>query len=83
MADKLIAEFKEKEFERLRCYALNQMSTIEVSLNPLSVSRGIQNGPITVPSMNEIRSLFETLIQLRTNMLTVEERNLLERNKLK
>ena len=77
MADKLIAEYKSKEFERLRCYALNQMSTMEACLNPLSVSRGIQNGPIDIPSMNTIRTLFETLIQLRTNMLSPEERRLL------
>ena len=58
------------------------MSTMEVELNPLSVSRGIQEGPIIIPSMNTIRTLFETLIQLRSNMLSPEERNLLERSKL-
>ena len=79
MADKIVAEFKEKEFERLKDYALNQISQIECGLNIASMSRGIHAGKgVTVPSMDEIKKLFETLIELRFNMLTPEERRLLK-----
>ncbi|KKN61484.1 hypothetical protein LCGC14_0521390 [marine sediment metagenome] len=68
MADKLIAEYKQKEFERLRKYVLNQLSIMECNLNPQSQSRKIQNGSILIPSENEVKQLNESLLELRANI---------------
>ena len=76
---KIIAEAKQKEFKRLREYVLNQMSIIEVSLNHNSQSRNpYGTGWITVPTIKQIRELSESLLELRKNILTVEEREALD-----
>ena len=76
---KIIAEAKQKEFKRLNDYALNQMSIIEVGLNPNSQSRNpYGTGWITVPTIKQIRELSESLLELRKNILTVEEREALD-----
>jgi len=78
MADILIAQYKEKEFERLTDYCLNLMSVIEVGLNVNSQSRGIDPGKgVWVPSTPEIEKLSSALFELRSNILTSEERELL------
>ena len=79
--DKLVAEAKQKEFDRLKDYALNQMSLIECGLNVNSVSRNPYakgNEIIWVPSSIEITKLSFTLLELRDNILTFDERKLLE-----
>ena len=76
---KIIAEAKQKEFKRLSDYALNQMSIIEVGLNLNSQSRGLDSaGWVVIPSIKEIRELSESLLELRKNILTVEEREALD-----
>ena len=76
---KLVAQHKQKEFDRLKDYVLNQMSIIEVSLNPNSQSRNPYGmGWVITPSIKEIQELHESLLELRSNMLTVEERNALD-----
>ena len=79
---KIIAEAKQKEFKKLSDCALNQMSIIEVGLNPNSQSRNpYGTGWITVPTIKQIRELSESLLELRSNqniLLTVEERNALD-----
>jgi len=78
MANVLRAQYKQKEFKRLADYALNQMTIIEVGLNTNSVGRGIYNNEIIIaPSPKEIRDLNSTLLELRENILTFEERELL------
>ena len=79
MADKLIAEYKQKEFDRLKDCALNQISQIECGLDIASMSRGqYASQTIWVPTTAEIKKLYETLIELRSNILTPEERSLLK-----
>ena len=79
MADKIVAQAKEKEFDRLREYSLNQISLIECGLNPQSQSRNpYAMSFIIVPLESEILLLFNTLMELRENYLTFEERKLLE-----
>jgi len=78
MADKIVAEFKQKEFNRLKDCVLNQISTIEMGLNIASVSRGqYASQEIWIPTYKEIDKLHETLIELRSNMLSSEERRLI------
>ena len=83
MADILIAQYKEKEFKRLTDYCLNLMSVIEVGLNIDSVSRGLYNEDkeVWVPSTPEIEKLSSALFELRSNILTSEERELLSEKK--
>ena len=79
MSDKIVAEYKQKEFDRLKNCVLNQISTIEIGLNVASISRGqYANQEIWVPTTTEIKKLYETLMQLRAYMLTPEEKELLK-----
>ena len=79
MAELIVAQAKEKEFDRLKDFVLNQMSLIEAGLNPQSVSRNpYGNRTIWVPLQSDIDKLYATLLELRENMLTFEERVLLE-----
>ncbi len=76
--DKIVAQAKKKEFDRLVDYSLNLMSLIEVGLNRSSVSRNPYSCPwIFTPSLTEIETLHKTLLELRENILTSEERELL------
>ena len=75
---KLVAEAKQKEFDRLKDLVLNQISLIEVGLNINSVGRdpyGLRI--IWPPTSNEIFKLNESLTELRNNALTVEEKEIL------
>ena len=76
---KLRAQYKQKEFDRLKDYFLNQMSEIEVGLNPSSTSRGpyASNIIIWAPSEKEIDKLHLSLHELRSNILTSEEQETL------
>ncbi len=78
MADKLIAEYKQKEFERLRNLTLNYLSLMECDLNPQSQSRGIQDGDVLIPSTYDIINLNKALCELRKNILSPDERKLLK-----
>lgn len=77
---KLIAQFKQKEFDRLKDYVLNLMSEIEVGLNVTSIGRNPNGDPnlpfsmyVWVPLTKEIDKLHLTLHELRSNILTSEE----------
>jgi len=84
MADKIVAEFKRKEFDRLKDCALNQISQIEMGLNIASMSRGqYASQAIWVPTYKEINKLHETLIELRSNILTPEEEGFFKRRLIK
>ena len=73
---KMVAEYKKKEFDRLKDLTLNLMSIVELGLNPSSQSRNPYSGneEIWIPTSNEIRSLNLTLLELRANILTSEEK---------
>ena len=72
---KLIANAKLKEFDRLKVLSLNQMSVIEMGLNPGSIGRNPYGTLWTsVPSQSAIYKLTESLTELRRNMLTQEEK---------
>lgn len=77
--DKLIAQAKVKEFDRLKDYALNQMSLIEVGLNPQSVGRHPYGDSdyIYAPTLMDIMKLNITLLELHENILTFNERGAL------
>lgn len=77
------AQYKEKEFDRLKDYALNQISLIECGLNLNSISRNsyVNNKDIWVPLETEINKLYETLLELRSNILSSEERRILDEEK--
>ena len=75
---KLVAEAKQKEFDRLKGLVLNQMSLIEGGLNPASIGRNPYDPPwIIIPTRKDIHDLFDTLMELRKNLLTVEEKECL------
>ena len=75
---KLVAQFKQKEFDRLTDYVLNQMSKMEVGLNPCSVGRGQSGNQYTwTPSKKEIDQLHLSLHELRSNILSSEEQEAL------
>jgi len=76
---KLVAEAKEKEFDRLKNLALNQMSEIEVGLNIHSTARKLYDDKqyIWIPAYHEIYKLYKSLTELRDNQLTSEEREAL------
>ncbi len=58
----VVLEAKQKEFERLSDYALNQMSLIEVGLNPSSQSRNQDDHDRRwAPLDRDIQKLAETL----------------------
>ena len=73
---KLVAEAKQKEFDRLKDLVLNQMSLMEVGLNPCSQGRDpySKSKEIWAPTPNEIIKLNDALWDLRENILTSEER---------
>lgn len=75
MADIQIALYKEKEFDRVRNFVLNQLSILEADLN----IDGLHS--IIVPSEKDIKILSETLMELRSNILTAEERRLLNEDR--
>jgi len=77
---KLIAQYKQKEFDRLKDYVLNLISEVEVGLNITSIGRNPYGDPdlkfsadVWVPSEKEIDKLHLTLHELRSNILTSEE----------
>ena len=80
MADKIVAEFKQKEFDRLKDLVLNQMSEIEVGLNPQSVGRHAygSHDMVIIPTRMEIAKLNTSLIELRENLLTPNEEELIK-----
>ena len=80
MADKIVAQAKEKEFERLTDYVLNLMSEIEVGLNVNSVSRHAYASTkyVYAPTSMEIHKLHSALLELRENIVTSEEQELLD-----
>jgi len=82
MAELIVAQYKEKEFKRLTDYCLNLISLIEVGLNVNSQSRGIHlTNEVWIPSIVEIHKLNSALLELRENILTSEERELLREKK--
>jgi len=74
----ILANYKTKEFERLKDYALNLITLIEVGLNPSSVGRGqYPTETVWVPTIKEIATLSDTLLELRMNTLSPEEQEVL------
>lgn len=84
MADLIVAQAKEKEFKRLADYVLNLMSEIEVGLNPNSIGRNPYSrgkAIIYAPLKMEVEKLNTAFLELRDNILTPEEKELLSEKK--
>jgi len=77
---KLVAEAKEKEFDRLIKLSLSKMSDIEVGLNVNSNKRHRDDNRVYVwlPRYPEIVGLSNTLMELRESELTSQEKEALK-----
>ena len=74
---KMIAKYKEKEFNRLSNLTLNLMAEIKIGLITEGRAEGFNKTNIWPPSEIEINHLNSTLIELKNNTLTPEEKETL------